>query len=528
MPISSYGTVKNYSTGGGSGGGGGIWVIDAVVANSSGTFINNKVKVSPSGVSMDIEEVQTDAQDILVTILVDRGGIYEPTLTVNGIMATRAAVNTSQARSTGTLEYTVTLPDVASISMKTDTGLSGTVKVNKESPAVITNLVIVNNPASTDFYPLTQTEVKSGDPLYISFDTDKDIVKVVIITSGAGRGETFNIPATSKVTSLAISCGSTSTVAAEKRVSIKVTTVAGAETVLLYETDNTILCNNLYPSITISNIVYPTGQEALKGDETATVDNTIEDYDSGTEVYSSNGELDIEEVTTFEATKTVTRISGGYNVSANNFTISATRNANGATSTKGAVIFIANTPCVLSITRPALLKSGGNDGTTPVNHTITLQANQRVLNSGFSLTDGEGNFTGVWNFITTGHSRSLVVHDDDAKGDTAFTGASITNLAAIVTNGSSNGLSYTLAGFVQRSLTIAAFGDRANIGVEFVNSANLIDDWTGKAGISYVSHTIVPTVNSYNLSRAGLILLLDESAYNARSQESEFTIEETV
>ena len=88
---------------------------------------------------------------------------------------------------------------------------------------------------------------------------------------------------------------------------------------------------------------------------------------------SPNGDLSIASPTVDAATKTVTRIAGSYNISTNNFRGIATRNANAATTTTQGIVKIANVSASITVATPAArLRSGGNNGTSIQNHTITL------------------------------------------------------------------------------------------------------------------------------------------------------------
>lgn len=106
--------------------------------------------------------------------------------------------------------------------------------------------------------------------------------------------------------------------------------------------------NSTVPTVTISSIAYPAGQSGLKDTESATVTNSTGNAD--TVVYGSpNGDLTVSNTTTFEASKTVTRNNGNYNISTNNFTLSGTRAANGMVRGTSAVVNIAHTAAAFTI-----------------------------------------------------------------------------------------------------------------------------------------------------------------------------------
>ena len=77
--------------------------------------------------------------------------------------------------------------------------------------------------------------------------------------------------------------------------------------------------NNTRPLVAINSIVYPVGQYALKDTESVTVNVSESNVDSL--VWSSpNSQLSISSPSTL-GNKTVTRASGGYNITNNNLRV---------------------------------------------------------------------------------------------------------------------------------------------------------------------------------------------------------------
>jgi hypothetical protein len=241
-----------------------------------------------------------------------------------------------------------------------------------------------------------------------------------------------------------------------------------------FDTTNTVDLNNLYPTFSIGTITYPASQGALKDSETATVAVTIANTDT-ISFTSPNGDLSITNPSTIETPKTVTRIAGSYNIATTNFTGTATRAANAAVTAASAVVKIANVAATITVsTAAARLRSGGNNGTSIQNHTITITGNQQLYAAPTMNADtGGGTFTGSWSGAGTTWTRTLQVHDDDVKATYAWQALSARNLANIETTVITTGGSYVLGGFVQRTLTFGAFSQTTALNVAVVTYSKL-------------------------------------------------------
>lgn len=263
--------------------------------------------------------------------------------------------------------------------------------------------------------------------------------------------------------------------------------------------------NNTYPIITISPPQYPSGQQALKGSEVATV--TVSVSNADTVVYSSpNNELSISH-------PQATRIGGAYNISVPNYKVLATRNSNNAVSSETTVVWIADVSPSVTWSYPQNLRSAGT-------HDITMLANQRILDGSFDLDLGsKGTKSTTVNSVTY---PLLVDHPDKGVGN--ITNATTTNLAGIITNHSPQ--VYWCSGFYPIILTIPPFGKQVTLVPEVQDTSRLIADWSFKEGIQYTSSPAVPQVNKYTLL-GSTIKLLDKSSTDASSTATTFTIEET-
>lgn len=514
----------NYA-GAASSGGVGIWVSEVV--RNGGTFMVHTRDTPTAGEATGIISFATDAPNVTLTIIGDRGKKFlEPTVTVNGVPATRSVNNDAAALATGTFQWTVTIPTAETINIRSSSGASRRLAVMMESPAIVSNLVIVDNPTSGDYYPTTQTEVKAGDPFFISFDTDKDIVSVRVVGANAGQSQTITIPATSSVTGLQVTCGSTTTIASLKVVTINTETVQGAISTISADSSNMIICNDIHPTLTVTSVNYPATQLALKDAEQAIVNMTTSDLD--TILYSTPlNEIAIQNVTLDEATKQVDRIAGTYNDSANNFRVSATRNANGASSTTNHVIVIANVAPTLNISEPSPMRSGGNDGTGLASYTVSITSNQSLLTIPTTSvpqgTMGAFSSSGGYNY-----SSMISVSDNDPKGTFQYGALLATGLSGIQITAFTGEIDYTFEGIHTRTVNVPPFGATATINASIANPQNLTVTWsfTGSALVYNAADVLAP--NKFTVTNIGAttftIKLLDSPNVAASSRQSTITV----
>lgn len=348
-----------------------------------------------------------------------------------------------------------------------------TCAVTLEAPPEITSL------SFTGAYPGVQTELKAGDTVQITVTADSDFVGLEVMDFGAGISQVIGPFAPTSGPSIhTITIANRGTNAQLLPARIRVRNAAGAYGATrdtnagggTTELVDLVNLNNRYPDLAWEGATYPLGQGALKNAESADVEISINDTD--TVVFSSpNGQLSILDPTVIEATKTVTRIAGSYNVSVNNLRVTGTRTANNATAFAECIVNIANVAATISVTEPAArLRSGGNNGTAPQNHTITITSNQQLLSPPtLSAGAGGGTLQGAgWVGGPTVFTRTLQVHDNDVKGTYNWNGLSATNLAGIVTATILGDTSYVLGGFVPRSFTFPPYTNEVSMGVAVV------------------------------------------------------------
>ena len=534
MAIKSYGIGKDFSSSNSGGGGSGIWIIDARIHGNTGTFLNKSYGEGTNGQELALIGIETDATHIDIDVVVDRSLKYKPAVSVQGIVCIDASPsdNEESARLYGTFQYTAEeVPVATKITAETEEGATYSIDVLQEAPAIITNLRIVNAPSTSSFYPAVQTEVKQGDTFYISFTVDKGIDRVII--AGVGAGTSVSIPITmpegGDVIDFLVICGSTtaSLTGTEKMITVNTRTTSGATSVNDYQSSNTILCNDLYPTITIGAAAYPNGQQALKGSEEATLTTEVVNYTT-LAFDSPNAQVSIPDTTVLTLDKTVTRIDGDYNVSVPNFRIEANRTENGATTIESSIIRIADATHTFDVIVPPQLSSGGNDGTTAPTHTVTLTSDQWLLEAPTMVSPaGTLGMSFSYTLEIPIFTIGLTVQDTVLKGDYSFNTFLTTNLAGITVTAPTTPATYTLEGFVTRSMALPPFNRTLviNTNIDAGDYDKVGSTWSfiDNATLTY-STEVTNTILSFTILSSEALLfnwgLLDFNKADASTKES--------
>lgn len=219
-----------------------------------------------------------------------------------------------------------------------------------------------------------------------------------------------------------------------------------------FTSNNLVDLNNTYPSVSITSISYPTNQQALKNTETAVVNNTISNFD--TVVYSSpNGQLSITDPNDQENSKFVNRANGGYNVSTNNFTATATKTSNGAVASASTVVKIANSSLTFSVNNLASSLSSSPAGTSD---NFNLVASQQLIEIPSLDTDPSQTTPSELTATASGTNTNsnnyrITVDDSDTKGTFTWQ-VSGQNLAGLITTSISTNPNYKIEGFSARTI----------------------------------------------------------------------------
>ena len=268
--------------------------------------------------------------------------------------------------------------------------------------------------------------------------------------------------------------------------------------------DTATLNNGSIPSVNISSISYPSSQQAIKSSESASISNTVSNFD--TIAYSSpNNQLSIINPTSYQSSKTADYSSGGYNIDSdggqNNFKISATKSSNGITIERQDIVNIANTPLTLSINNLASKLSSSPSGTSDQ---FYLQSSQLMLNSPTLSLDSSQSNQSVLSVNSSGtgktsNSYTITVSDSDTKGTFSWS-VTATNLAGITTTSISTNPNYTLAGFSSRTINASpnSLGaGLADIGTTVSNTSNVTFENVSEGGTAPNGGTIY-TYQSYS------------------------------
>lgn len=520
---------------------GGVWITD--IAPTGSGNVGSKSYSSDGNV---LDYCLSDTSALTVSVLALPGHTnYKPVITINNVPVIMSESSDGPIW-TGSYNIQYDFAD-ASITAVHEDGASWSTMVEGDEPAEILSAEF------TGGYPGTQNKLKENDTYSVNVVTDVSISQIIVDNYGAAKAGTFAATGTNNTITITIADRGTTSQSLGLR--LRVVKSTGSTSVNYLTEDHgtvdgvdLVVLNNTYPSISFGTISYPSGQSALKGTESATVNHTITNY-STVSYTSPTSEIDITSPTTYQPAKNVERLSGGYNISTNNFRISATWNDNAATTVSQTVVNIANTPATLTLANPsARLRSGGNNGTSIQNHIITITANQQL----YSAPSVDKDTGGTWSTSTPVFSggpliwtRTLQVHDNDTKGTYNWANISGTNLAGIVTTTNSGSASYTLGGFVLRTITVAAVGWQADINVEVSDYSKLSTtgtvgnddlDWTGKPSPLTTRSTLGdlsrPQPDTWSASalfeNPTTINILDKSATDSNTQATSFTIQEGI
>lgn len=466
-----------------------------------------------------LTEATSDTQNITVTVYAEGGNaFYSPSITINGVNATLTKIAGDASRVyTGTANLTIGSGDTV-INVVSSTGATATATIHLAGagPAI--------SALSIGALPGSQTEVKSGDVVQVSGVVANEATYVEVIAGGAA----------SALSSLSLGAvGSAGTGLRTFSGSFTVGSGSGSQTIqararnalgtygATFTSSNSVALNQTFPTIGTITISYPNSQSALKGSEVANVTGTVTNGDVVS--YSSSANLSVASPSSYAATKSVSRVSGGYVVGVNNYTITATKTSNGAVSTRSAAISIADTAPTAAISisgNPARLVSSA----AGQSYSVTITANQSLL-SAPSLSAPSGTWSGSWSGSGTTWTRTLVIRDTDTKGTFSFASLSLPNLAGVTGTTITSGASYTIGGFTTRTLTFAAFSQIAAIGTNVTTIAKTSAKYTGatanlvlqgSTADAFQGYTITDAAGNYN-PNGGYLFITDQAYAGANT-----------
>ena len=529
------------------GGAKGFVAITDIAATNPSDNVGSKVKTDDNNV---LQSCVSSSTSVTVSVLAVTGtSAFKPSVTVNGILATLTRNATTDVWS-GTAAITLTGTSPYTVTATHSDGAVDTAAVTIEDAPVITLLEFSNAYSQG----AGQTEHAAGQTLSLSMAANQSFVELHIIddstTATQDYTESFAATTSKTITVTVANRGDTTTAFPAK---VRVKNANGTWSSVFSSNDfgdtngtHILALNNTRPVVTAGVITYPASQFALKLTEQATVAATYANVDSV--LWTSASQLTVSSPTVM-GNVTVNRLAGGYNVSTTNLTATAQRVANATSSTTNVVVWIADTPPVITKVLPAArLRSG----ISAQQHVIRLDSDQRLISidmaAGTITGNAAGTFSGAWATANNGltNTRTLSVADIDPKGTATFTSLSAINLAGREVTTVTTDLDYVLGGFVIRTVTVPSYHPSGNrqvaIGTAVTNTALLRASNLSKGGGSGSLNTtylnsLVDTVDRFTITDSfGSLSSTGDTLYNLDlvnaqtniSGSSQFEIEELV
>lgn len=503
-----------------------------------------------------LTECSSDTLDVTINFLAEPAGAYSPTLTLSGVQCNDLSQYGDDRRLfSGSFDVTLTCPagEYQDFFIESSTGQSASVRINRAGAGPMIQSITFGN------YPGVQTALKENDTIGVTvvvensatavwIEADKASKTLVNLALGAvdGAGVGYR-NATGTVTISNVTPDSPVDAQAENALGTKGDVFTSAN----------LNIDQVYPTVTFNSITYPAGQGALKASETADVSVTLTNWTNGvdTVTYSTPlSQITIPSTSVYSQVKTVTRVGGTYNISSNNYSISATKVSNAATTLRSYVVKIASVAAQLTIVEPATrLRTGGtgysNVGltvfATVAEHLIRINSNQ-VLNAIPTLANPLVN-TGVWKngaFINAGSmttfTNTLQLDDDAICGTHDWQAISGTNLAGITTVVVTGDNQYVIGGSMPRYYLLV-LGQNEVIGdMEITDYSKFSLEWRyidGSGQVKALSRSAVigslpPVTAEYTIEAEDTnptkFIILDTAASQSMTQNTVIYVQEVV
>ena len=396
-----------------------------------------------------LASVSTDAAFIDLTVGVDGSApVYTPSATVNGVDVVFTETSTKRWF-TGVVRVNL-LEGVNTVEMvSSDTTITIPVTRVGLGPAI--------QSITFGAYPGVQTELKSGDVIGVTINTDMDAVEVTIIGSTTSNSPSFPVVAGVATGNIAIGAAS-----GFRSISAKAKNSFGSYGTTL--NSGNLLLSQVYPTFSNFIPVYPVGKTALDVGDSADVYCTIANFDSAS--YSSTVSATPGGFATY---KTVTNSATVYANSGTNYTVTANRVANNATASFSGLVKVAAIPATASISiggTPTRLVSSP----TGTSYEVRVAPSQELA-SAPTLAASAGTWVGSWTFNGTYWYRTLKILDTDPKGAASFSGLAMTGLSLINGTVITSGANFTVGGIASRVITFPAYSRVAPIGTSVSDSA---------------------------------------------------------
>lgn len=426
----------------GSGGGGEIFITD--VAPTSSGLVGSKTYVNGTP---ELATCMSDTTNVRVSFGCEGGADkYVPSVTINGVAAS-IYESATKRWFTGYADVVLVANQNNTLTAVSDAGSTDTAtcEVLGAGPA-ITSIVLGS-------YPGTQTELKQGDTIQITINTEIAATGVTILSQGATGAYSWPVSGGVATGNVTISNASGAQVITAKAQNSFGTFGATFDSPALS-------LNQTYPTVGAFTVTYPASQAALGLGESGTVSATVSNFD--TIAYIST-DLVISNDTTYAASKSVANARTGYVGSGTNYSIQAFRNANGALTTASTLVRIATVApqATISIaTNPSRLTSSPSG----IDYEIRITPDQ-LVSAAPTLTASHGAWQGSWTNMGSYWKRSLRITDAVARGAATFSGLSMVGPSGISGSAITAGSGYYVGGFSSRTVTFPAFSRVAPLGV---------------------------------------------------------------
>lgn len=484
-----------------------VFVTDVTNAGSgivgSKTYVPNTVPANTV-----ILTALSDDDTVGITVLAEGGSaFYSPVLTVTGSPAlavgqgsTITLTQDQYDKRTFTGTANVTISGTTTVTVTSDTGATATVVVNRAAAGPDVATLVIGA------YPGAQTAIRSGQTVSFSGTIPNEATAVDVVDFGAASAKTaaatFGAADSAGAgfktfTGTFTASARTGTLAIQARSKNALGTYGATKT-----SSNTIIMDQVLPTITSLAIVYPGVQEAVKGTEQATVNFTIANAANST--FTPSGSISLlSGGGSLENSAVVQGVGTGDVITGTNVTIVANKPSNGSTVTVTALVKVVNASQVNTISivgSPTRLVSSAAGQA----YTVYIESTLDLIGDGSGQAAFAPTFTapvGLLSNITRINDKrwqaTLTIKDTDTRGATNFTGISTTGLSGIQVTAAS-GTGYNVGGFTERTLVIPLFSPGV-IG-RTVDLGTAVGDVTKlSANLSGTVLTFTPDVNDASL-----------------------------
>lgn len=443
-----------------------VFVTDITNAGSgivgSKTYVANTVPANTV-----ILTALSDDDTVGITVLAEGGSaFYSPVLTVTGspalVVGQGSTISLTQDqydKRTFTGTANVTISGTTTVTITSDTGSTASVVVNRAAAGPDISTLVIGA------YPGSQTAVRSGQIVSFSGTVPNATTAVDIVAFGAaavkanaatfGAADSAGAGFKTATGTFTVSAG-TGALAIQARAKNSLGTYGATKT-----SSNTIILDQVLPTITGLAIVYPGVQEAIKGTEQATLNFTIANAADST--FTPSGSISLlSGGGSLENTAVVQGVGTGDVITGTNVSIVANKPSNGSTVTVTALVKVVNASQVNSISivgSPTRLISSA----AGQSYTVYIESTLDLIGDGSgqaafapTFTAPAGLLSGITRINDKRWQATLTIKDTDVRGATAFTDISTTGISGIQVT-TASGTAYTVGGFTERTLVIPLF-----------------------------------------------------------------------